>query len=79
MIFKNLRPILWTNNVEDTIRFYEGLLGFNCGEKNDGWGWAALHRNEVEIMIAKPNQHTAFNKPIFTGSFYMNIDNVDEL
>jgi uncharacterized glyoxalase superfamily protein PhnB len=38
-----------------------------------------MHRDDVEIMIATPNEHTPFDKPAFTGSFYINTDNVDEV
>ena len=30
-------------------------------------------------MVAGPNDHIPFAKPMFTGSFYFNIDNVEEL
>lgn len=79
MIFKNLKPVIWTDKLQETIGFYESMFGFTCAEKNDDWGWASLHRDEVEIMLAKPNQHILFEKPIFTGSFYITVDNVDEL
>lgn len=74
-----LTPILWTNQLEETIVFYTEILGFTCGEKNEDWGWASLHIGNVELMLAKPNQHTPFDKPIFTGSFYFRVENVDEL
>jgi uncharacterized glyoxalase superfamily protein PhnB len=38
-----------------------------------------FYKDEVKIMLAKPNEHTPFDKPIFTGSFYFNTDNVDKL
>lgn len=79
MHFKELRPILWTDRLEETILFYTGKLGFICDEQNDEWGWASLHRDSVAIMVAKPNEHTPFTAPSFTGSFYINVDNVDEL
>ena len=79
MTFKNIRPILWTDKLGETIEFYTNILGFTCAEKNDDWGWASLFRNEAAIMLAKPNEHMQFEKPVFTGSFYINVDNVDEL
>lgn len=74
-----LRPIIWTDKLDETIDFYTTVLGFNLGEINADWGWASLFKDEVGIMLAKPNAHTDFEKPIFTGSFYFNTDNVDEL
>lgn len=74
-----LTPMLWTENVESTIKFYTEKLKFICGEKNEDWNWASLFNEEVEIMIAKPNAHTPFKKPIFTGSLYFKVENVDKL
>lgn len=72
-------PILYTAELEATITFYCGTLGFSCGEKNEDWGWAALHKDDCEIMLAKPNAHTPFEKPLFTGSFYIKTDDVETL
>lgn len=77
--FQPIRPMLWTNELKESIAFYVNVLGFTCGEYNEDWGWAALHHGEAEIMLAKPNEHMAFEKPKFTGSFYINVDAVDEL
>lgn len=77
--FQPIRPMLWTNELKETIAFYVNVLGFECGEFNEDWGWAALHKDDCEIMLAKPNEHSPFEKPIFTGSFYFNVDAVDEL
>ena len=79
MKLRALTPMLWTNEVDKTISFYTNTLGFTCREKNDEWGWAAMHKDDIEIMIAKPNEHTPFDKPLFTGSFYIRTDNVDKL
>jgi uncharacterized glyoxalase superfamily protein PhnB len=79
MTFTALRPMIWSNQLEETIRFYTEILGFTCGERNDEWGWASLHKDDIEIMVAKPNAHTPFEKPVFTGSFYIRTNNVDEL
>lgn len=77
--FETLRPILWTEKLSETIDFYINILGFTCGERNDDWGWAALHKDDIEIMLAIPNAHTPFEKSIFTGSFYIRVNNVEEL
>lgn len=77
--FQPIRPMIWTNELEETIDFYVQAFGFICGEYNKDWGWAALHKDDAEIMVAKPNEHTPFEKPVFTGSFYINVDDVDAL
>ena len=53
MKFTALRPMLWTDKLEETITFYTGILGFTCGEKNEEWGWASLHRNNAELNVGE--------------------------
>jgi catechol 2,3-dioxygenase-like lactoylglutathione lyase family enzyme len=74
-----LRPMIYTDQLEDTIRFYTDMLGFILAGKNEDWGWASLYKDQVSIMLAKPHQHEDFEKPVFTGSFYFNTDEVDAL
>lgn len=79
MKFNALRPMLWTRQLKETVDFYTQQLGFTCAEFNPDWGWASLYRDDVEIMLALPNEHMPFVKPGFTGSFYFDTDSVDEL
>lgn len=79
MKFKSLQPILWTENLEETIGFYLHILGFSLNERNDDWQWASLQKDEIQIMISKPNQHEKLNGIGFSGSFYFNVENVDEV
>lgn len=81
MRLKTLRPMIYTKQVNETITFYETVLGFKCAARNDGWGWAALQRDEVEIMISTPlgESPEKFEKPVFSGSFYIDVENVDEI
>ena len=79
MRLTDLRPVLWTEDLSSTIDFYLEVLGFECSHRNDDWGWASLQKDDVALMIAKPNEHTPYEKFGFTGSFYFNTDNVDAL
>jgi len=74
-----LRPILYTKQVKFTIEFYIEMLGFTCNGISEDGNWATLSRDEVEIMISYPNEHVPFDKPNFTGSIYITVNNVDEL
>jgi uncharacterized glyoxalase superfamily protein PhnB len=69
--------MLEVTDMDETIAFYRDVLGFECANRVDGW--AALLNNCVEIMICLPNAHTPFDKPRFTGSLYMRLDDVDTL
>lgn len=77
--FTSLRPVLWTERLDETIGFYTQFLGFILQEKNDDWQWASLEKDGVQIMLSKPNELENFNGIGFTGSFYFNVNNVDEL
>jgi len=77
--FKKIIPMLYTKQLDETVDFYCHKLGFTCNEFNLDYGWVSLSRNEVEIMLAIPNNHVVFNSPLFTGSFYVVTENVDEL
>jgi len=79
MKLTSLRPIFYTNQLEASIQFYTEILGFTVVAQNNDWGWASLHSDQVEIMLAKPNEHTAFEKAMFTGSFYFSTDQVDAM
>jgi catechol 2,3-dioxygenase-like lactoylglutathione lyase family enzyme len=79
MKFTELRPMLWTADLYGTVDFYTNILGFVCVTLNENLGWASLVCDNVGIMLALPNEHTAFEKPVFTGSLYINTDNVDEI
>jgi uncharacterized glyoxalase superfamily protein PhnB len=75
----NLRPMLYTRMLDETIAFYVDHLGFALDERMQTHGWASLSRDGVGLMLAIPNEHTPFEAPAFTGSFYFNVDNVEAL
>lgn len=77
MKYTALRPILWTDDLKGSIDFYVNVLGFTCDEYNEDWGWASLSLDDVSLMFAKPNAHTEYDKIGFTGSFYINTDEVE--
>ncbi|MBL1220446.1 VOC family protein [Chryseobacterium sp. L7] len=78
MTFTALRPILWTDHLDDTIGFYTQILGFTLMGRNDEWQWASIRKDDVQIMLSQ-NDYEKPNGIGFTGSFYFNIDDVDEL
>ena len=77
--FTSLKPILYTRALSDTVKFYTEVLGFACVAFEEVWGWASLQKDTIEIMLSYPNEHIPFDVPLFTGSFYIVTDNVDEL
>ncbi len=69
MKFTSILPVLWTKQFEETILFYTGLLGFGVGERNDQWGWASLYKDDIEIMISKPNETPRFTNRFSRAAF----------
>ncbi|MBL0911636.1 MAG: VOC family protein [Bacteroidia bacterium] len=74
---KEIRPVIRTANLRETVDFYVNSLGFTCGGYSEEWGWASFHRDDIEIMAAVPNAHMPFEKPLFTGSIYITVDDAD--
>ena len=79
MSLQNLRPMLWTEDLTGSVDFYTAVLRFTANEINNDWGWAWLSKDNVHLMLARPNEHTPYDKIGFTGSFYFTTDDVDEL
>jgi len=84
---KRLSPILWTKDLNETIVFYENVLGFKG--KTNFPNFVALTRDDVEIMFIVPqepedckdanNKVEFFPRPVLTGSIFIVTNQVDEL
>ncbi|WNI38101.1 VOC family protein [Chryseobacterium sp. SG20098] len=77
--FTALRPVFWTENLDETITFYMNVLGFTLMGRNDDWQWASLRKNDIYIMLSQPNEHETNFSIGFSGSFYFNVNQVDDL
>ena len=74
-----LAPMLWTRHLNLTVGFYTNILRFSCDELNEKIGWASLSRDNIQIMLAVPQQHPEFRESQFTGSIYIYTDDVEKL
>jgi catechol 2,3-dioxygenase-like lactoylglutathione lyase family enzyme len=88
MEMKLLSPILWTKNIQETITFYETVLGFKSTSNFPNF--ASLTKEKVEIMFIVPqdepedckdpnNKEEFFSKPKLTGSISIVMEEVDKL
>ena len=77
MQFKNLSPILTTEDMDRSVRFYVDVLGFTCGRQTPGY--SNLYRDAVRIMLAAPNAHQEWNGPRFTGQLYIGLETAEEV
>lgn len=88
MTLKTISPILWTKNLEETIRFYTTVLGFRS--RSNYPGFVSLFKNDIEIMFALPavepeagknseEKEPFFPKAMLTGNIYITTDDVNAL
>lgn len=61
-----LTPILWTKNLQETISFYEEVLGFKA--QSNFPNFVSLTRDEVELMFVVP-QPDPENCDVYPGAF----------
>ena len=73
----DVTPMLTVIAMETAIAFYRDILGFECMASTDSW--ACMISNGTKVMLALPNAHLPFEKPLMTGSLYFNTDDVDAL
>ena len=84
MEFRHVSPILWTKDLESTIRFYRDILGFTA--RSNFPNFVSLHKGEVNIMFivpqepeeCGPNGEEFFHLPLLTGSLFIQMTDVDE-
>lgn len=72
-----LTPMLRTWDLAGSVEFYTEILGFECEGYSEEFTWASLKRDGVSIMFSGPNEHLDDKEPVFTGSLYINTDDVE--
>ena len=77
MAVQGISIALSTENVARSVKFYVGQLGFTCTLQLKGF--ARVRLGAADIMLAEPNAHRPWQGPCFTGSIYLDVNNVDAL
>ena len=75
----NLRPILWVNDVRETIDWYVATLGFEEANYIEKWSWGQVIKDEIRVMFGRPTEFVRQGKSEFTGSLYFNVDDVETI
>ena len=75
MQIKNITPVLYTKDLERTKKFYISKLKFKCIGDDPANGWMLFRKDHIEIVITLPNDHLVFDRPVFTGSIYIRLEN----
>ncbi|QES89509.1 VOC family protein [Rhizosphaericola mali] len=77
-LFKSLKPVFFTKEIQETVDFYSKILGFKVNAFDPEIGWAALAKDNIEIMLSIPNVHFPFTDSKFTGTIYFEITHIDD-
>lgn len=79
MSFQRLTPMLRTPDLSGTFAFYRSVLGFEQVAGALEHDWLSLRREGAELMLSGLNQHEGDTTPAFTGSLYIEVDDVDAM
>ncbi len=84
MSVSTLTPLLYVRDVETSLKFYEGLLGFKAGQTFDEGGpvlWCELTSGEARLMLNRDveRNHAARLPDDFGAVLYMGVPSVHDL
>lgn len=81
MKLTNLRVMLETRDLRETIKFYTELLGFvldGIYPNNKEPCWACVIKDDIVIMFTTRNAHSTVEDTTMTGTLYFYPNDVDE-
>lgn len=79
MRLRELTPIIWTEQLQETADFYTKVLNFKLDNLDMEHGWGHLSKEGVQIMFSLPRKEPDFTKAKFTGTFYIYVNGINEL
>jgi len=80
-----LIPMLICADVQASIKFYEGAIGFDVAQRMDEMGksgWAMLQKDGVKLMLGSPHYFPDMPKVegrYFQAQYYFYSDDIDSL
>jgi catechol 2,3-dioxygenase-like lactoylglutathione lyase family enzyme len=77
MTLETLAPILTTDDMDRSVRFYVDVLGSTCGMQTPGY--SNLYHDAVRIKLAARNEHEESEGPKFTGRLYIGLQTAGEV
>ncbi len=78
MPLKGQSVMLQVDNMDDSIQYYESVLGFKCVARMSD-DWANMERDNISIMFSERYGPEKNKKPAMTGSIYIFANPVDDL
>lgn len=77
MTVESVSIALTTPDISRSVTFYVRQLGFACALQLKRF--ARVKLGKADIMLALPRENEAWAGPLFTGSIYLGVDNVDAI
>lgn len=82
MSLDGLTPMLETSDVSATVKYYQGILGFEIVEtlgEGRSMHWACVRHGPVVLMFISRDKRSDQPHPVLTGSLYIYTDDVEAL
>lgn len=77
MKLNSIRPMLWVDDVQATIAYYKNVLQFTHTHFVESVQWGYVIKDDVEIMFATISRLAPGTKMTFSGSLYLNTEDVN--
>jgi len=77
MTLKQVTPFIPCTLLDAQIGFYRDILGFTVGFQADNY--AFLKRDAAAIRLVQVSSHIDLSHPERQGSFYIDVDGIDDL
>jgi catechol 2,3-dioxygenase-like lactoylglutathione lyase family enzyme len=76
-MFKRIVPVLKVSDMQKSVAFYTGVLGFSVAWRaaNDGGGENCMVRADAADLLLSTGSHLG-DRPHFTGTLYFNLSGV---
>lgn len=77
MQLQQITPFVPCTNLQKQIDFYEKILGFKIGFRQDNY--AFLKRDSAAVRLIEVDASVDLSKPAREGSFYIDVEDIDAL
>lgn len=77
MQLRQITPFVPCRNLQEQVNFYEKILGFTLGFREDNY--AFLKRDSAAVRLIEVDADVDLSTPDREGSFYIDVEDIDAL
>lgn len=77
MQIQQITPFVPCSDLQKQVDFYERILGFNLGFRQDNY--AFLKRDAAAVRLIEVDSNVDLSTPDREGSFYIDVEDIDAL